>query len=73
MRKLLLPIAAYMFLPLCLISASFRDTGSTAGAAGSAVFIGWMDNENWLAARNGHLRLVEALSGSLRSVFWVSG
>src|SRR5438105_520075 len=68
MRKSLFPIGALVLLPISLIASHSNDRGPAYSAPDAAVFIAWINDDHWLAARNGNLRLVEALSGAERAV-----
>lgn len=57
MRRLFCALLAALFMSPWLAG----DPGANAPAA--AAFIGWLDDDHWLAARDGRLLKVEALSG----------
>jgi dipeptidyl-peptidase-4 len=68
MRTLFIPIAVLVLLSACFIGANSMEARSAPDTSGSAVFIGWVDDDHWLAARSGNLHLVEALSGKEKDV-----
>ena len=67
MRKALLVLLASLAM-LAGLSA-----GAAAGVPAHSVFIGWLDDEHWLAARGGRLLKVAALSGDEQEFFGFDG
>jgi dipeptidyl-peptidase-4 len=61
MRRLLLPLAALAFLSA---ATGLRSSQAALGAPDASVFIGWLDDDRWLAARHGRPYIVDALSGT---------
>ncbi|HYV35520.1 MAG TPA: DPP IV N-terminal domain-containing protein, partial [Gemmataceae bacterium] len=64
MRKhSLLLFAAALLLPCLAWCAACTDAAQSSKPSGPATFVGWLDDDTWLSARDGSLFKVEALSG----------